>query len=373
MNGNSSQHENDGRIKPGIRKTIWDDLHRKDLGKNIRRDFDDLYEFFIDKETQKRLASKGRVKRFFSTGFQLFRVLILRLSPTRRILLVLSIIVMWLGNSTIQFDSSNISFHFSIFGFILILLILMLELKDKLLARSELEAGRVVQSALMPKENPVLSGWSIWLFSRPANDVGGDLVDSIPLSDNRLGIALGDIAGKGLGAALLMSKLQSTLRALAPYFPSLSELGTRLNEIFCRDSIPSRFASLAYLEISSDCGAIRLLNAGHLPPLIVRHGEIEQLKSVAPALGIMPDAEFIEQHIELGPHETMIVYSDGLTEAQNRNGDFFGDDRFHRLILTMSSAGCADIGKQLLIEVDRFIGDAYPSDDLSLVILKRES
>ncbi len=373
MIGNPTDYEDQRKREPGIRKTIWDDLHREDFGKTIRRDFDDLFEFFIDKETQKRLASKGRIKRFFATAFQLFRMLILRLNPTRRILLVLSLILVFAGDSTIQAGSSNVSFHYSIFGFILILLILMLELKDKLLARSELEAGRAVQTALMPKKNPVLSGWSVWLFSRPATDVGGDLVDSIPLSNNRLGIALGDIAGKGLGAALLMSKLQSTLRALAPYFTSLTELGTRLNEIFCRDSIPSRFATLAYLEISSDSGAIRLLNAGHLPPLIMRHKEIEHLQRVAPALGIVPHAEFVEQRIELNSNEIIIIYSDGLTEAQNRHGDFFGDDRFHRLVRTLISGSCEEIGKRLIADVDRFVGDAHPSDDLSLVILKRES
>jgi len=359
--------------EPGIRKTIWEDIQRGDHGKNIRRDFDDLFEFFIDQETQKRLASKGRVGKFFSTFTKLFKILILRLSPTRRILFVLSIILVFIGNSTIHTETTNISFHYSVLGFIVILLILMLELKDKLLARSELEAGRAVQTALMPKHNPAFPGWSICLFSRPANDVGGDLVDSIPLSEQRLGIAVGDIAGKGLGAALLMAKLQSTLRALGPYFPSLSDLGKRLNEIFCRDSIPSRFATLAYLELTADSGAIRLLNAGHLPPIVVRNGAIEQLQRVAPALGIIQQAEFVEQYITLSPHETIVVYSDGLTEAQNRNEEFFGDERFHSLLRTIGTAGCNEIGKRLLAELDHFVGDARPSDDLSFVILKRES
>jgi hypothetical protein len=371
MNSRSSQTYQRKEKEPGIRKTIWEDIKRGDHGKTIRRDFDDLFEYFIDKDTQKRLASKGRISRFFATAMKLFRILILRLSPTRRILLVLGIIFMWVGTSTIQYESANISFHYSVFGFVLILLILLLELKDKLLARSELEAGRAVQTALMPKENPVFPGWSIWLFSRPANDVGGDLVDSIPLPENRLGIALGDIAGKGLGAALLMSKLQSTLRALTPYFPALSDLGKRLNEIFCRDSIPSRFASLIYLELLSGSGSIRLLNAGHLPPLIVRHGEIEQLQRIAPALGIMPRAEYVEQSVELNPQDIIIVYSDGLTEAQNRNEEFFGDERFHRLIRATGSISCEDLGRRILGEVDRFIGEARPSDDLSFVILKR--
>lgn len=372
MDNSSSHSEHPRDREPGIRKTIWNDLQHDDFFRNIRRDFDDLYDFFIDSETQKRFAKKKWIGRFLAVAPRLFKKLILHLTPTRRLLLVVSIIVVAFGDSTIQTGTTNVGFHYSFFGYILILLILMLELKDKLLARNELEAGRAVQSALMTKANPLFPGWSIWLFSRPANEVGGDLVDSIPLSDTRLGIALGDIAGKGLGAALLMSKLQSTLRALASYFTSLTDLGVRLNEIFCRDSIPSRFASLVYLEIMPNSGTLRLLNAGHLPPIVIRRGEIEQLKRVAPALGIVPRAEFVEQSIELNPGEIVIVYSDGLTEARNRLGDFYGDDRFHRILRTFASAEPDEIGKKLLASVDYFIGDARPSDDLSLVILKRK-
>jgi sigma-B regulation protein RsbU (phosphoserine phosphatase) len=87
----------------------------------------------------------------------------------------------------------------------------------------------------------------------------------------------------------------------------------------------------------------------------------------------MPHAEFVEQHVELNPQDMIIVYSDGLTEAQNRQDEFFGDERFHRLVRTMGSGNCEEMGKRILAEVDRFIGDAHPSDDLSFVILKRIS
>ena len=111
--------------------------------------------------------------------------------------------------------STQISIHFPTLGIAILLFILMLELKDKLLAREELEAGRAVQRALMPDSGPTIPGWDVSLFTRSANDVGGDLVDYVPLDDQRNGLVLGDVAGKGLPAALLMAKLQSTLRALA--------------------------------------------------------------------------------------------------------------------------------------------------------------
>jgi len=122
-----------------------------------------------------------------------------------------------------------------------------LELKDKLHAKTELEEGRSVQNALMPEENPKVDGWDIWLYTRPANDVGGDLLDFTKISENNYGISLGDVAGKGLSAALLMAKLQSTIRAIVPDYISLSEFGNKLNHIFCRDSLPKLFSSLIYI------------------------------------------------------------------------------------------------------------------------------
>src|SRR2546425_3758516 len=110
----------------------------------------------------------------------------------------------------------------------------MLELKDKLLARDEIEIARQVQLALLPSRHPQPDGWSLWSFMRPANDVGADLVDYIELPEGRLGVVLGDVAGEGLGAALLTAKLQATLRALVPPCPALSGLGPQMNDILHR-------------------------------------------------------------------------------------------------------------------------------------------
>ena len=248
----------------------------------------------------------------------------------------------------------------------------MLELKDKLLAHDELRIGRTVQKALLPEENPTLAGWSIWLFTRPANDVGGDLVDYINLDSDHLGLALGDVAGKGLGAALLMSKLQSTLRAIAPDYKSLSELGERINLIFCRDSLPNKFATLVYLELTQNSGNVRLLNAGHLPPSLVLHGSnVNELSRGAAALGLMKSSKFQEQEIELSPGDLLLTYSDGVTEARNERDEFFGDQRLISIIGKSAGVSPENVGEKILAEVDTFVGDAPRSDDLSLVIIKR--
>jgi sigma-B regulation protein RsbU (phosphoserine phosphatase) len=248
----------------------------------------------------------------------------------------------------------------------------MLELKDKLLAHDELAAGRVVQFALMPKDNPDIAGWNVWLYTRPANEVSGDMVDYIWISKNRLGLALGDVAGKGLGAAMFMAKLQATLRALAPMTESLTKLGKQINTIFCRDGLPSRFISLIYIELQPDSDKIRILNAGHIPPICIQKNNMKELEQGGLALGLHPESRYEEQDIVLHRNDLLVVYSDGLTEARNEKGAFFGEQKAQECIQRLSDQTAGAIGEQLLSEVNRFVGQARQSDDLSLIVLKRK-
>jgi sigma-B regulation protein RsbU (phosphoserine phosphatase) len=208
-------------------------------------------------------------------------------------------------------------------------------------------------------------------MTRPANEVGGDLVDFLEIEKNRFGVALGDVAGKGLKAALLMAKLQATLRAVAADFHSLAELGAKLNAILRRDGLPDSFASLVYLELQPDAGIVRLLNAGHMPPIILKGAAIAETPHGAVAIGVLPEAVFTEQRIELHRGEVLLVYSDGVTEAVNETGDFFGDQRLLAFLPALAGFSAPQIGEQILAEVDRFVGEARAHDDLSLIVLKR--
>jgi sigma-B regulation protein RsbU (phosphoserine phosphatase) len=214
-------------------------------------------------------------------------------------------------------------------------------------------------------------GWEIWLHTQPANEVGGDLVDYLEVRENGWGIALGDVAGKGLGAALLMAKVQATLRALAPGFPTLADLARELNHIIYRDGLRNRFVSLVYLELTAGSGEVRFVNAGHLPPLLVRHDVLQSMPRGAPALGILPDASYQEEEIALDSGDLFCIFSDGVTEAINGEGQFFGESRLMSLLEKHQGFSAQTLGEQILSEVKAFIGDEPPSDDLSLAILKR--
>ena len=357
--------------EPELGRTLVTDIRRGDLTRTIRREWGELKEFYLDQQRKTRLQAMGKGKRFFVMTWWLIKSLFLKLTPVRRVLLVISFVFI-LQAGTLRYEGNDVQINndTSTIGFIVLLFILMLELRDKLLAQSELAAGRSVQRALMPKQNPSLSGWEVWMTTKPANEVSGDFVDYLALGENRFGLALGDVAGKGLKAALLMVKLQATLRALAADFGSLAELGGKLNTILRRDGLSDSFASLVYLELLPYSGNIRLLNAGHMPPLLLRGTILQEIPHGASALGDLAGAVFVEQKLEMRDGDTLIIYSDGLTEARNEAGAFFGEPRLFSFLPTLGSLSAHEIGARIMDEVDAFVGEARAHDDLSLIVLK---
>jgi hypothetical protein len=351
---------------------LKDVLHERPVH-HFRRDLRDLYDYYLDDAQRERLARMGRVRQAFTLSWWFLRGLVMKLPPARRLLLLLAFFFMLQGDIAFRGERFLLDIKMSIVSFLMMLIILMLELKDKLVAKDELAVGRAVQLALMPSENPALGGWDIWLTTRPANDVGGDLVDYLSLPDGRLALALGDVSGKGLGAALLMAKLQSTLRAYATDLTGLDELGRRVNAIFCRDGLSGKFATLLYLEVAPDSGAVRLLNAGHMPPLLLGPDSLAKTPPGSLPLGILPEADYREVAVDVPPGSTLILYSDGLTEAFNAQEEFFGEERLHALLQKLAGVSAEAAGKRIIREVDTFLEGERPEDDFSLAVLRRLS
>jgi len=356
---------------PKFWKTIKDDWKKTKVRKTIKNDWRDLRDFYLSTEQQKRLNKMSRFRRWFVVSWWMLKAMFFKLTPMRRLLLLISVILMFTVTTNVNSkDSSGQTNPFP--GYLVLTFILMLELKDKLLARSELQEGKSVQIALLPDENPEIPGWDCWLFTRPANTVGGDLVDFMKLEKNKYYLTLGDVAGKGLGAALLMSKLQSTLRALAQEFRNLEDLGAKINQIFHRDSLPNKFASLVYLETEANSGNIRMLNAGHFQPLIIKGNEIIESDKGAPAIGIMPDTKYTEQKFDLNKDDIFFVYSDGLIEACNENSEFYGEENLKEVLQEIKHSSSNEIGKKIMLSVDGFVRDATLHDDLSMIIMKKK-
>jgi hypothetical protein len=340
---------------------------------SLARTLADLEEFYVSTAQRDQLARAGRVRRFFLRAKWLLVGLFLKLTPARRVLLAIALVSMLGFRYQQQAGGLDVSIDFSAFTIVILLFVLALELKDKLMARDELEAGRAVQLALMPARAPVIPGWDIWTYTQSANDVGGDLVDYVPIDASRTALVLADVAGKGLSAALVTAKLQATLRALVTECGSLARLGACVNQIMYRDGVRSRFATLVWVEATAGEGRLRVLNAGHMAPLVVRGDALEELPRGGIALGMVPAAPYEEQGTDLAPGDVLVVYSDGVTEAMDPQRDFFGDERLRHLLVAQRGRSAEVIGTTIVSAVSTFAAGMPANDDVSLLVLRRTS
>ncbi len=344
-------------------KGVSNHLAQSTFSREMKRDFHESIEYYLDKQQKAKLATLGKAKQSIFLTLWLFKILFLRLSLVRRTLFVFGVVFVFMGKG--YYRGSPV-----FLGGLILVWLLLIELKDKLFAKEELAEGHAVQAALMPSSTPDVPGWSVWLYTAPANDVGGDLVDHICLGEGRHGIALGDVAGKGLSAALYMAKLQSTLRAVVTDMADLKELGEKVNRIFCRDTQANRFASMIYVELDESSSEIAWLNAGHLPPLVMRNGQLQEMDNGGAALGLSKEMTYQAQSLTLRKGEWAIFYSDGVTESCNEVGDFLGDERFKSLLREIPPGSSPQLGAHILDHLAKFIGQARLNDDISLAIIQ---
>ena len=369
--------------QPRLLKTLGDDFRivtedvmRRGVGRSVGGTLSSLEQFYLTREDRQRLGELRGGRRLGRRIWWFVRGLLMRLTPARRIMLAAAMLSILFSVGRIDIDTVHVGVRLQGLGTFLLFTVLVLELKDKLIARDELEAGRAVQLALLPTERPEIPGWDVWLYTQPANDVGGDLVDHLPLEGDRHAVILGDVAGKALPAALLSVKLQATIRALAPHFEELGEFGGAVNRILYRDGLPTRFASLVYAVLETDSGAVTLLNAGHMPPLWLHGTSLTPTLTTLPngsmVLGMMPDVTFEGQRVEIDSGDSLVVYSDGVSEAMNEAGEFFGDDRLHALATETRVMAAPAAGRHILDGLAAFVGEAEQSDDVSLMVLRRQ-
>lgn len=359
----NKNNNNNSRFFNEFRATSY----RKDITKEYR----ELKDFYLDDEKKEKLKNMGRIERFiYQTGY-LFSSIFQKLTPIRKFLVIAGLVLMFLGNN-VQIDNQNPSSGITFLGGLIIFFVLVLELKDKLLAVEELIAGKKIQRALMPVESPKIGGWDVFLYTSSANEVSGDLVDYLQLDNSRSVITIADVAGKGLSAALLTTKLQSTIRAYADTSNSPAELALKTNKIFNRDSLPNLFASMIYLEIYSNSNTIRFANAGHFPPVILSGGDLTEMEKGDAALGILSSVNYRNFEISLTPDQIFVSYSDGIIEAKNELGWFYGREKLFELLKTNQNLSALELGKRIIYSVDRFRGEAKISDDISIIILKRK-
>jgi sigma-B regulation protein RsbU (phosphoserine phosphatase) len=236
----------------------------------------------------------------------------------------------------------------------------------------ELDMARTIQKKLLPKDDPVIPGFDITGTNQPAREVGGDYFDFIELRDGRLGIALGDVSGKGIPAAMLVSTLQATLRNQALSSDSIVDCVSKTNYFLYHNTEPDRFATLFYCILYTSNGNLVFVNAGHNPPLYLSgSGEFQSLSVSGILLGAIPVAPYEKRTITLKPGEILVIYSDGVTEAEDKEEVFFGEEKVREIIRVNRDLSAAEILANIQSDVRDHQGSAQQDDDITIVIIKR--
>jgi len=236
-----------------------------------------------------------------------------------------------------------------------------------------LQEAAAIQRGLLPQQAPGIPGYALDGDSIPCFEVGGDLFDYQALRDGRFGICIGDVAGKGLPAALVMSHCQAAQRALSELHLPPEGMISRLNRILCRCLPENRYVTFFYGILDPRRHTFTYVNAGHPQPICVRHnGGIERLKLNHLFVGMIEDHEYTSDTVQLEPNDLIICYSDGVTEQEDPDKRQFGDGRLEALAKTIESRAPRDVLDMILSAVDEHSAGNRHTDDVTLVVLKRE-
>ena len=235
----------------------------------------------------------------------------------------------------------------------------------------ELADAEEIQRALLPKELPQIAGLDIAVAWRPAEAVGGDFFDVLKFADHSVGVCIADVAGKGMPAALLMSSAQALLKSLAAETIAPDKLCARVNSAVCENIVANRFISCFYALLDTRTQTLSYTNAGHYAPMLIRDGCCQRLAGGGPVLGVFPDEIYTTQTVGLRHGDCLVLFTDGVTEAQDENGDEFGEERLQELLMTNANLSAAELREKIIAAVTEF-GNGSFYDDVTLLVLKVE-
>jgi predicted permease len=248
--------------------------------------------------------------------------------------------------------------------------------------RRDLALAAEVQKRLLPSGPPSAAVADFAAISLPARSIGGDYYDFIQIGDQRIGIALADVSGKGVAAALIMSVVQASLRIIASDGDiSLPRLAEKMNDFLYRTTPGNKYATFFYAQVDGDRRQLRYVNAGHNPPYLVRargnaaaapgqDGQVEELTTGGAVVGMLPGMSYEEATVDLCSGDVLLAYTDGVTEAHSPDNAEFGEDRLKALLREVAHLSADDIRARIAAELKDWIRDAEQYDDLTFVVMK---
>jgi phosphoserine phosphatase RsbU/P len=374
--------------------TYTRDLSRDDFQRLFTHDARDAYRYFsrgLDEDQYAHLPFWKRVPLRFR---QVFVAFTLRMPPARRalylgalVIALLGVLKLYRGFALIQLPLGTPFIQVPVFlpawadgtfallvSLFLVNLLVLLEVADRLSLKGELEVAREIQLAMLPRGTFAVADIQISGATRPANTVGGDFYDVLPLPDGRVIVTLGDVAGKGSPAALLMALLLAVLRTLVEERLEAAALVERLNVQICRHSPGSRFITLFYGVYDPGTGMLTYVNAGQNPPFVrTADGRFDRLAATGVALGMFEHSTFEEKNTRIEPGELLVLYSDGITEAEDPEGQPFEEAGLQQVINRYTSDPPADLGARVLKAAEAHAKNSRFFDDLTILILKRQA
>ena len=384
-----------GRRVAAFFETYTRDLTAEDLQRLFTRDTREAYRFFTRGVRTDAFKALPRHRRLIAEARVLFLAFTMKLSPARRVVYGVALVLAGIGLINLfrgigmaervgvlpfavsvdvpapLFQRGTLSL---LIAFLLVNLLVLLEVADRLSLKNDLEIAREIQQAMLPTAGYRAAGVETFGTSRPANTVGGDFYDILPLDDGRLIIALGDVAGKGSPAALLMALLLAMLRTLVDEQLEPAELVTRLNVQVCRQAPGTRFITLFYAVYHPLTGEMTYVNAGHTQPLVIRRDRTcERLTEGGVALGMFEPSTYKTGHVVIQPDELVAAYSDGITEAENPSGRPFDESGLESALNAHLDRSVAEIGSAVVRAVEQYTADTRLADDLTILLLRRST
>jgi sigma-B regulation protein RsbU (phosphoserine phosphatase) len=374
------------------------DLTSDELGKLFTRETPEAYRFFARGINTAELEGLPWHKKAVRYAQGFFLAFTMRLSPARRLMygIALALAVIGLLQLFNGFGLMRVPIPIALFfvnirvpaplfangtmallsGFLLMNLLVLLEVADRLSLKRDLEVAREIQNAMLPEGTWSGPGVEAFGLTKPANTVGGDFYDILPQPDGTVLVALGDVAGKASPAALLMALLLAILRTLVDEGLPLTSLVQRLNIQVSRHAPASRFITLFLASFHPATGRLEFVNAGQTPPLLRRqNGSIERLMQGGVALGMFEGSTYQSGELQLHPGDALLMYSDGLTEAESPDGQPFDEAGLERTLALFAGAyqktAAAELGKAVFDAVERHRRDQRLQDDLTVLVLSR--
>src|SRR5258707_2200447 len=338
-----------------------------------------LYSRDVEAKTPEGLTHGGRrlhvVKEFFWAVFE-------KLSPARRVLMLLALIFLVVPHSAIEYTGQSgkvqaIEFDLHFWAALLLLVLLMLEIADRVVMKRDLQIAREIQTWLLPGAPPQIPGLAIAYSTRPANTVAGDYYDVFPRpgktpDGNRVIFAVADVAGKSIPAAMLMATFQASLKTLSTTPASLPELVAGMNQYACSNSQGGlRFTTAFLAEYDPARRLFTYINAGHNRPILRRHGGLmERLDVGGLPLGIQADAKYESASVALAPGDWLVIFTDGLVEAVNASDEEYGEAKLLVLLENAGSTSPQELLNRLMAGLDLFVGNTPQHDDVTCMLLK---